>query len=108
MVSKTGREVVAQHLKNDYGINLSGRQIGHYLKEMDYICKIRKSSNRTKKEAKNTKINIPYLVLRDYHNKIHYEEIISTDVTYLSAPKDVHQNHVYFINCNFSQNEANH
>ena len=28
---KIGREVVAQHLKNDYDINLSGRQIGHYL-----------------------------------------------------------------------------
>ena len=92
---KIGREVVAQHLKNDYGINLSGRQIGRYLNEMGYICKIRKSSNRTKKEAKNTKINIPDLVLRDYDNKNHHEEIISTDVTYLSAPKDVHQNHVY-------------
>lgn len=48
---------------------------------------------RKTKESKNTCVKVPDLVKRDYNSC--NDNIYATDVTYIPAPKDIKQNHIY-------------
>ena len=76
-----------------YGIKILGRQVGRIMRENNLACEIRVA--RKVPEIKNTKVNIPDLVKRDYDNKNHNQIIYSTDVSYIFAPYDALQNFVY-------------
>ncbi|WP_341515182.1 IS3 family transposase [Mesomycoplasma ovipneumoniae] len=56
------------------------------------VCKIRKK--RRKSEIKNTKFLLPDIVKRDYNDKLN-RNIFATDVSYIKAPRDVKENHVF-------------
>lgn len=90
-----GREPLTQFLKiNNPLFNLSSRQIGRYMSKLGLNCTIR-SQSRKVKEIKNTQYLIDNIVQRDYDNKILSKRIIATDVTYIPAPNDVKQNHIF-------------
>ena len=74
-------------------ISISGRQIGRIMRENNITCEIRVA--RKIPERKDTNVNIPDLVKRDYDNKNHKQIIHSTDVSYIFAPYDAPQNFVY-------------
>ncbi|MBO6095095.1 hypothetical protein J6P11_03740, partial [bacterium] len=50
---------------------------------------------KRRKENKNLNAKINDLVLRDFDNKQHEEEILATDVTYIPSTYDCLQNNVY-------------
>ena len=63
------------------------------MNKLGLFCSIRIAKKI--KELKNTKVDINNLVLRDYDNKNHDNEIIATDVTYLLRSWDAKENHLY-------------
>ena len=89
-----GRRKIANELSKRHDYVISDRQVGIIMNKKGLFCQIRRPK-RTK-EQKNTSVKIEDLVLRDYDNKNHTEEIFATDVTYIEAPYDAIQNHVYF------------
>ena len=90
---RIGREPIAQIMFEKYGIRISARQIGRIMRENHLACEIRVA--RKIPERKDTSVNIPDLVKRDYDNKNHNQIIHSTDVSYIFAPYDALQNFVY-------------
>ena len=90
---RIGREPIAQIMFEKYRIRISDRQVGRIMRENNLSCDIRVA--RKTPERKNTNVNIPDLVKRDYDNKNHNQIIRSTDVSYIIAPYDAHQNFVY-------------
>jgi putative transposase len=72
---------------------ISDRQVGNIMNENNWFCNIRRSKKR--KENKNLNAKINDLVLRDFDNKQHKEEILATDVTYIPSTYDCLQNNVY-------------
>ncbi|MDW2925863.1 IS3 family transposase, partial [Mesomycoplasma ovipneumoniae] len=68
------------------------RTLGRHLKRLNLVCKIRKK--RRKSEIKNTKFALPDIVKRDYNDKLN-RNIFATDVTYIKAPRDVKDSHVF-------------
>ena len=90
---RVGREPIAQIMLTDYGISISGRQIGRIMHENHLACGIRVA--RKIPERKDTTAMIPDLVKRDYDNKNHKQIIRAADVTYICATYDAPQNFVY-------------
>ena len=90
---RIGREPIAEIIIEKYGIPISGRQVGRIMRENNLFCKIRVAYKIP--ERKDTTANIADLVKRDYDNKFHVQTIHAVDVTYLIAPYDAPQNHVY-------------
>lgn len=72
----------------------SERQVGRDLKTLGHQCLVRQKSKH-KQELKNTKVNICDYVGRDYHNLLHQQDVYATDVSFLAAPKDLEQKHIY-------------
>ena len=91
--SNIGRKRIAGILFKKFEYKISDRQVGNIMNENNWFCNIRKS--RKRKENKNLNANINDLVLRDFDNKQHEEEILATDVTYIPSTYDCLQNNVY-------------
>ncbi|QZE12376.1 IS3 family transposase [Mycoplasma sp. Ms02] len=86
-----GRERLSFYILKKHGIALNYRTIGRRMKKLGLKCVIRQKSKR--KESKNTNVKFPDLMKRDFDGL--KQETFSTDVTYISAPKDVKENHVF-------------
>ena len=71
---KIGREPIAQIMFQKYRIRISDHQVCRIMCENNLSCDIRVA--RKTPEKKNTNVNIPNLVKRDYDNKNH-NQIIS-------------------------------
>ncbi|XBE78440.1 IS3 family transposase [Mesomycoplasma ovipneumoniae] len=87
-----GRLRLSAYISMKYNINIHPRSLGRHLKRLNLVCKIRK--RRRKSEIKNTKFVLPDIVKRDYNDKLN-RNIFATDVTYIKAPRDVKENHVF-------------
>ncbi len=90
---RVGRKPISIILFKEYGISLSYRQVGRIMNELNLHCRVR--AKRKAREKKITDSKIPNIVARDYNNQKHDKTILATDVTYIDAPKDVSENHVY-------------
>ncbi|WNM14189.1 IS3 family transposase [Mesomycoplasma ovipneumoniae] len=82
---------LSAYISMKYNINIHPRSLGRHLKRLNLVCKIRK---RRKSEIKNTKFALPDIVKRDYNDKLN-RNIFATDITYIKAPRDVKENHVF-------------
>lgn len=91
--NRVGRKQISRIILKKYGILYSDRHIGRIMAENYIKCEIRKA--RRQKEFKNTNVIVENIVLRDYDNIKHDNEIFATDVTYIPATKDCNQNHVF-------------
>ncbi|WNM16289.1 IS3 family transposase [Mesomycoplasma ovipneumoniae] len=87
-----GRLRLSAYIYMKYNIYINPRSLGRHLKRLNLVCKIRKK--RRKSEIKNTKFALPDIVKRDYNDKLN-RNIFATDVTYIKAPRDVKENHVF-------------
>ncbi|QBF34971.1 IS3 family transposase [Mycoplasmopsis phocirhinis] len=87
-----GRKKLSIYIFNQYNIHINDRTLGRYLNQLNLKCKLRQK--RKRKEIKNTKCQILNTVQRDY-NDSQNRNIFATDVSYINAPKDVRENHVY-------------
>lgn len=87
-----GRLRLSAYISMKYNIYINPRSLGRHLKRLNLICKIRKQ--RRKSEIKNTKFVLPDIVKRDYNDKLN-RNIFATDISYIKAPKDVKDNHVF-------------
>ncbi|WNM17615.1 IS3 family transposase [Mesomycoplasma ovipneumoniae] len=87
-----GRLRLSAYIYIKYNIYINPRSLGRHLKRLNLVCKIRKK--RRKSEIKNTKFALPDIVKRDYNDKLN-RNIFATDVTYIKAPRDVKENHVF-------------
>ncbi|WNM15419.1 IS3 family transposase [Mesomycoplasma ovipneumoniae] len=87
-----GRLRLSAYISMKYNIYINPRSLGRALKRLNLVCKIRKK--RRKSEIKNTKFAMPDIVKRDYNDKLN-RNIFATDVTYIKAPRDVKENHVF-------------
>ncbi|WNM16979.1 IS3 family transposase [Mesomycoplasma ovipneumoniae] len=87
-----GRLRLSAYISMKYNIYIHPRTLGRHLKRLNLVCKIRKQ--RRKSEIKNTKFALPDIVKRDYNDKLN-RNIFATDVTYIKAPRDVKENHVF-------------
>nr|WP_318024303.1 hypothetical protein [Mycoplasmopsis edwardii] len=63
------------------------------MKRLNLFTFVRRKKRQ--KEHKNTNVKFADLVQRDYNSKNNI--IYATDVTYIPAPKDINQNHIYQI-----------
>ncbi|UUM20640.1 hypothetical protein NPA13_01335 [Mycoplasma sp. 2045] len=61
------------------------------MNKLNLICVVR--PKRKVREIKNTNVKIKDLVNRDYNGITN--NIIATDVSYIKAPNDIDENHVY-------------
>ena len=91
--SNIGRKRIAGIMFKKFEYKISDRQVGNIMNENNWFCNIRRSKKR--KENKNLNAKINDLVLRDFDNKQHEEEILATDVTYIPSTYDCLQNNVY-------------
>ena len=91
--SNIGRKRIAGIMFKKFEYKISDRQVGNIMNKNNWFCNIRKSKKR--KEDKNLNAKIKDLVLRDFDNKQHEEEILATDVTYIPSTYDCLQNNVY-------------
>ncbi|UVO15165.1 IS3 family transposase [Mesomycoplasma ovipneumoniae] len=87
-----GRLRLSAYIYIKYNINIHPRSLGRHLNRLNLVCKIRKK--RRKSEIKNTKFALPDIVKRDYNDKLN-RNIFATDVTYIKAPRDVKESHVF-------------
>ncbi|WP_341515317.1 IS3 family transposase [Mesomycoplasma ovipneumoniae] len=87
-----GRLRLSAYIYIKYNIYINPRSLGRHLKRLNLVCKIRKK--RRKSEIKNTKFLLPDIVKRDYNDKLN-RNIFATDVSYIKAPRDVKENHVF-------------
>ncbi|MGY6172346.1 IS3 family transposase [Candidatus Mycoplasma pogonae] len=87
-----GREKLSFYIKKEYKIFINPRTLGRKMKKLGLFCKVRQKTKA--REIKNTNVKISNLVQRDYNDVLN-RNIVATDVTYISAPKDVKGNHVY-------------
>ena len=84
--SNIGRKRIAGIMFKKFEYKISDRQVGNIMNENNWFCNIRKPKKR--KENKNLNAKINDLVLRDFDNKQHEEEILATDVTYIPSTYD--------------------
>ena len=84
---RVGREPIAQIMFHCYGYSISGKQICRIMRENHLSCEIRLNAWKPS-EKKDTTVNVPDLVTRDYNNKNHSKIILATDVTYIPATSD--------------------
>lgn len=86
-----GRERLSLLLKKKYKIDINPRTLGRKMKKLGLFCEIRKA--KRKRENKNTNVKFSNLIKRDYDGK--QNDVFATDVSYIPAPKDAIENHVY-------------
>ncbi|TPE56325.1 hypothetical protein FJO69_02960, partial [[Mycoplasma] falconis] len=86
-----GRERLSIYIHNKHKMFINSRTLGRIMNKLCLKCLIRRK--RKSKEIKNTNVKYVDLVKRDYNAK-NNEIIIATDVSYISAPKDVDNNFV--------------
>ena len=89
--NRFGRERLSIFLKKNNNISINPRTLGRYMQKLGLYCSIRQA--KRKREIKNTNVKFLNIANRDYDGKIN--DIYATDVTYIPAPKDVRENHVY-------------
>ena len=90
------RPIWAEIINKNPKIKISASTVGRSLLKQGLKTKTRTRYKNKIKELKDTKIQIPDYVKRDFNNLNHQELIIASDVTYLKAPIDVlHQNHIF-------------
>ena len=89
--NRFGRERLSIFLKKNNNISINPRTLGRYMQKLGLHCSIRQA--KRKREIKNTNVKFLNIANRDYDGKIN--DIYATDVTYIPAPKDVRENHVY-------------
>ncbi|MEA4134667.1 IS3 family transposase [Mycoplasma sp. 2704] len=86
-----GRKRLEHYIKQKYQILLNYRTIGRIMNRLQLHCLIRRK--KKDREIKNTNVKFVDLVNRDYNGKTN--QIIATDVTYITAPKDCENNFVF-------------
>ncbi|WP_233341716.1 IS3 family transposase [Mycoplasmopsis bovirhinis] len=86
-----GRRRLAKYILQEYNIQINPRTLGNYMRKLNLKTFVRQK--RKTKESKNTSVKVPDLVKRDYNSS--NDNIYATDVTYIPAPKDIKQNHIY-------------
>ncbi|WAM08391.1 IS3 family transposase [Mycoplasmopsis cynos] len=86
-----GRRRLSKYLFLTYNIKVNPRTLGNYMKRLNLFTFVRRKKRQ--KEHKNTNVKFADLVQRDYNSK--NNTIYATDVTYIPAPKDINQNHIY-------------
>ncbi|WP_233742915.1 IS3 family transposase [Mycoplasmopsis agalactiae] len=86
-----GRERLASYLKKTRKISINYRTLGRIMNKLGLICKIR--IPKRVKEKKNIDAKYSDIVKRDYNGI--KNDVYATDVTYIPAPKDIPQNHVF-------------
>ncbi|WNM15178.1 IS3 family transposase [Mesomycoplasma ovipneumoniae] len=75
-----------------YNIDIHPRSLGRALKRLNLVCKIRKKEERPKLRTPNSHCRI----LLNVTTMINLNRnIFATDVTYIKAPRDVKENHVF-------------
>ncbi len=89
-----GRGPIAQKLLTQFNIKVSDRHCGRILTNAGYFCSIRRSKIKPV-DPKETNVNIPNIVQRDYDNIHHDETILATDVTYIPCTHDLPHRHLY-------------
>ncbi|WLP85477.1 IS3 family transposase [Mycoplasma seminis] len=89
---KFGRQKLKYFILHTYNIDINERTLGRYMNSLGLFCNVRKREKI--KELKDTSVNMPNIVDRDYNDK-NNRNIYATDVTYLPATKDLVNNHVY-------------
>lgn len=72
-------------------MDINYRTLGRIMNKLNLICVVR--PKRKVREIKNTNVKIKDLVNRDYNGITN--NIIATDVSYIKAPNDIDENHVY-------------
>ncbi|MCU9936835.1 IS3 family transposase [Mycoplasmopsis cynos] len=85
------RRRLSKYLFLTYNIKVNPRTLGNYMKRLNLFTFVRRKKRQ--KEHKNTNVKFADLVQRDYNSK--NNTIYATDVTYIPAPKDINQNHIY-------------
>ncbi|WP_435129416.1 IS3 family transposase [Mycoplasma sp. 6243] len=86
-----GRVRLSIYIYKKYKINLNYRKIGRIMNKFSLKCLVRQK--KRKKEKKDTNVKFIDLVQRDYNGE--KNNIVSTDVSYITAPKDSESNHLY-------------
>ncbi|VEU72641.1 Integrase-recombinase protein (plasmid) [Mycoplasmopsis gallopavonis] len=86
-----GRKRLESYIRTKFQIDLNYRTIGRAMRRLNLFCLIRRK--KIDREQKNTNVKFIDLVNRDYHGETN--QIIATDVTYISAPKDCLNNFVF-------------
>lgn len=90
------RPIWAEIVNQNPKIKISASTVGRSLLKQGLKTKTRTRYKNKAKELKDTKVQIPDYVKRDFNNLNHQELIIASDVTYLKSPIDVlHQNHIF-------------
>ena len=90
------RPIWAEIINQNPKIKISASTVGRSLLKQGLKTKTRTRYKNKAKELKDTKIQIPDYVKRNFNNLNHQELIIASDVTYLKSPIDVlHQNHIF-------------
>lgn len=90
--SRYGRLKLSVYISQKYKIDINERSLGRYMNLLGLKCKLRQKSKR--KEIKNVSSQIDNFVNRDYNDQ-NNRNIYATDVSYIKAPKDVLESHVY-------------
>ncbi|UUM20180.1 IS3 family transposase [Mycoplasma sp. 2045] len=86
-----GRWRLSIYILKVYKIDINYRTLGRIMNKLNLICVVR--PKRKVREIKNTNVKIKDLVNRDYNGITN--NIIATDVSYIKAPNDIDENHVY-------------
>ncbi|WNM14296.1 IS3 family transposase [Mesomycoplasma ovipneumoniae] len=80
------------YISMKYNINIHPRSLGRHLKRLNLVCKIRKKEERAKLRTPNSHFRI--LLNATTMIKLN-RNIFATDITYIKAPRDVKENHVF-------------
>ncbi|SYV97222.1 TRANSPOSASE FOR INSERTION SEQUENCE ELEMENT IS1 [Mycoplasmopsis edwardii] len=86
-----GRRRLSKYLLLTYNIEVNPRTLENYIKRLSSFTFVRRKKRQN--EDKNTNFKFTDLVQRDYISRNNV--IYATDVTYIPAPKDINQNHIY-------------
>ncbi|WNM14653.1 transposase [Mesomycoplasma ovipneumoniae] len=87
-----GRLRLSAYIYIKYNIDINARSLGRALKRLNLVCKIRKKEERAKLRTPNSHCRI--LLNATTMIKLN-RNIFATDVTYIKAPRDVKENHVF-------------
>ncbi|WNM13914.1 IS3 family transposase [Mesomycoplasma ovipneumoniae] len=85
---------LSAYISMKYNIDIHPRTLGRALKRLNLVCKIRKEEEEER--AKLRTPNLHFRILLNATTMINWIEIFfATDVTYIKAPRDVKENHVF-------------
>ncbi|WNM16296.1 IS3 family transposase [Mesomycoplasma ovipneumoniae] len=90
--ARYGRLRLSSYIFIKYNIYINPRSLGRHLKRLNLVCKIRKKEERAKLRTPNSHCRI--LLNATTMIKLN-RNIFATDVTYIKAPRDVKENHVF-------------